>query len=57
MIPKLGLKHYVDREGSLYDEYRKTITEEESNWWYELAQKEQYYLEDRNKTFENRKGE
>ena len=57
VIPKLGLKHYVDREGSLYDEYRKTITEEESNWWYELAQKEQYYLEDRNKTFENRKGE
>lgn len=57
VIPKLGLLHYVDRENSLYDIYRKTISEEESNWWFETAQKECYYLADRNKVYEKGEGE
>ena len=53
VIPKLGYKHYVNREDSLYDVYRKTITEKESAWWFELAKQEALYKEDRNKTYEN----
>lgn len=52
VIPKLGYKHYVDRENSLYDIYRKTIDEKESTWYFELAKQEQYYKEDRNKKYE-----
>lgn len=54
VIPKLGYKHYVDRENSLYDVYRKTVDEKESSWWFELAKQEQFYKNDRNKTYENR---
>ena len=57
VIPKVGLNHYVDRENSLYDTYRKTIDEEESQWWYELAQKECFYLNDRKKVYEKGDGE
>lgn len=57
VVPKLGLVHYVDRENSLYDIYRKSIDEEESNWWFENAQKECYYLKDRNKVYEKGEGE
>lgn len=53
VIPKLGYKHYVDREGSLYDIYRKTIDEKESAWYFELAKQESLYKEDRNKVYEN----
>ena len=31
--------------------------EEESQWWYELAQKECFYLNDRNKVYEKGDGE
>lgn len=53
VIPKLGYKHYVDRENSLYDIYRKTIDEKESTWYFELAKQESLYKEDRNKVYEN----
>lgn len=51
VIPKLGYKHYVNRDGSLYDIYRKTINEDESKWWYELAKEEYVVNEDRGKTY------
>lgn len=59
VIPKLGYKHYVDRENSLYDIYRKTVDEKESSWWFELAKQECFHKLDRNKVYENReeKGE
>ena len=57
VIPKVGLNHYVDRENSLYDIYRKTVDEKESQWWFELAQKECFYLQDRNKVYEKGDGE
>lgn len=52
VIPKLGYKHYVDRDGSLYDQYRKTIDDKESNWWFDLARQESVFSMDRNKTYE-----
>lgn len=57
VIPKLGYKHYVDRENSLYDIYRKTIDEKESTWYFELAKQECFYIQDRNKTYENKEEE
>ena len=53
VIPKLGYRHFVNRENSLYDIYKKTITNEESKWWYELAKEEYFFKNDRNKTYEN----
>lgn len=57
VIPKLGYKHYVNRENSLYDIYRKTVDENESAWYFELAKQECFHKEDRNKTYENNKEE
>lgn len=57
VIPKLGYRHFVNRENSLYDIYKKTITNEESKWWYELAKEECFFKNDRNKTYENRNNE
>lgn len=57
VIPKLGYKHYVDRENSLYDIYRKTIDEKESTWYFEIAKQECFYIQDRNKTYENKEKE
>ena len=57
VIPKLGYKHYVDRENSLYDVYRKTVSEEESAWYFELAKQEAHFIQDRNKTYENKEEE
>lgn len=51
VIPKLGYKHYVNREGSLYSDYKNTITQEESKWWYELAKEECNFKQDRNKLY------
>lgn len=53
VIPKLGYKHYVNRENSIYDVYRKTVDEKESAWWFEMAKQESLYKEDRHKTYEN----
>lgn len=53
VIPKVGYKHYVNRKDSLYDVYRQTVDEKESNWWFELAKKECFYKQDRNKTYNN----
>lgn len=53
VIPKLGYKHYVNRPNSLYDQYRETMTEEESQWWYNLALEEYTYKKDRKKEYNN----
>lgn len=59
VVPKLGYRHYVNRQESLYDTYRNTIDAEEADWWRELAKKECFVKKDRNKTYEknNEKGE
>ena len=57
VVPKLGYKHNVNRDGSLYNEYANTVTADEADWWRELAKKECFFKKDRNKTYENNKGE
>ena len=52
VIPKVGYIHMINRPDSLADEYSKTISSDEAEWWIDLAKKEYFYKEDRNKTYE-----
>ena len=51
VIPKVGYNHYIGRKDSLLDIYQKTITPDESKWWFDLARKEYHFKEDRKKTY------
>ena len=52
VIPKVGYFHIVNRPDSLVDEYAKTMSDRESEFWVELARKEYLYKTDRKKTYE-----
>jgi hypothetical protein len=46
-IPKIGYKHLATREGSLFDDYQKTMPIEERKFWFETATKESNFTNDR----------
>ena len=46
-IPKIGYKHIATREGSLFDEYQKTMPIDERKFWFETATKESNFMNDR----------
>ena len=52
VIPKVGYKHLINRPSSLSTTYNNTMSEKEADWWVELAQKEYFFTNDRNKTYE-----
>lgn len=52
VIPRVGYFHKINREGNLTDIYTKSISEKEAEWWIELAKKEFYFPQDRNKQYE-----
>ena len=52
VIPKVGYIHTINRQDSLSDIYSKELTNEEATWWIDLAKKEYFYKEDRNKQYE-----
>ena len=54
VIPKLAYKHVNDREGSLFNGYKKELTPDESRWWLALAKKECYHINDREILYENK---
>lgn len=47
VIPKLAYKHVNDREGGLFNTYKKELSMDESRWWLSLAKKECYHITDR----------
>lgn len=47
VIPKLGYKHTVHREGSLMEIISSTIGEDEAKFWFDTARQECYFTEDR----------
>jgi len=47
IIPKIGCKHLVTREGSLFDKYSKTLTLKERQFWFNTAKKEANFPSDR----------
>ena len=51
VIPKVGYQHMIARPDSVSDQYNKTMSREEADWWMELATKEYYFKKDRNKVF------
>ncbi len=55
VIPKVGYNHHLGRKGSLIEQYKETVNQEESQWWFDLAKRESLHKEDRNKTFEEYK--
>jgi hypothetical protein len=52
VIPKIGYYHTIGREYSLSRFYGNNMSEDEANWWIELAKKEYFFPHDRNKTYQ-----
>lgn len=52
VIPKVGLKHGLNRDGSLLDIYSKTMEPAEADWWLNLAREEYFFKKDRKKTYQ-----
>lgn len=46
-IPKIGCKHIVTREGSLFDTYSKTLNKKQIQFWFNTAKKEANFQSDR----------
>lgn len=51
VIPKVGYRHCVNRPESLSYVYQSTMTQEEADWWMNLAKEEYYFKKDRNKQY------
>jgi hypothetical protein len=52
-IPRFGYKHYNQREGSLFSNYKQTLDPSEAKWWLSIAKKEYYFPKDRKITYDN----
>lgn len=46
-VPKIGCRHVVTREGSLFDTYQKTLSMSERKFWFETAKAESNFFTDR----------
>lgn len=46
-IPKIGYKHWATREGSLFDGYLKNMPMDERKFWFDVANKEYHFTNDR----------
>ena len=46
-VPMVGYKHWMNRNGSLFDTYQKTMPMYERKFWFETALKEYYFTIDR----------
>ena len=57
VIPKVGYNHTLGREGSLVETYKKSMTPEETQWWFDLAKREYFYKEDRKKEYKKEEEE
>lgn len=55
VVPKEGYYHVIGRDGSLTDEYNKTLKNDESAKWFHLAKREYLYKQDRWKTISFKK--
>lgn len=43
VIPKVGYTHYLNREKSLTNIYKETMSDKETQWWFELAKKDYFF--------------
>lgn len=51
VIPKIGYKHYYNRDGSFMMKNKENITQEHGEWLIKTAQQEMFFKEDREKKF------
>ena len=49
VIPKVGYKHYIEREGSLTSIYKKEMSQDEGLWWINLAQQDYVFTKQKDK--------
>jgi hypothetical protein len=47
VISKVGYKHVVDRDDSLFIKYTNTMSLKERKFWFDIANKEYYFTQDR----------
>ena len=47
VIPKICYNHKLGRAGSLVEVYKKLMTDEEVQWWFDLAKREYFFKEER----------
>lgn len=52
ILPKFGYRHTNLREGSLFNELFNSIDALETKWWFGLARKEYFFVQDRKITYE-----
>jgi hypothetical protein len=50
VIPKIGYTHLLGRQGSIIETYKKTIDNKESDFWVNVAKKDYFYKEERDKS-------
>ena len=53
VIPKVGYNHSLARKGSLVEYYKENVGKDETEFWFDLAKREYFFKEDRNKTYED----
>ena len=53
VIPKVGYNHSLARKGSLVEYYKENVGKDETEWLFDLAKREYFFKEDRNKTYED----
>lgn len=51
VIPRVGYIHNLNRDGSLLNTYSDTISEKESEGWLDIAKREYFFKNDRNKVY------
>lgn len=52
VIPKVGYFHTIGRADCLMSRYKNEMDQDEADWWVELARKEYFFKNDRQKTYE-----
>ena len=51
VIPKVGYNHTLGRENSLTNIYRNEISQDETNWWFELAKRDYFFTKQKDETY------
>lgn len=47
VIPKIGYTHHIGRDGSMVEDYSKTLTDKEIEYWFNTAKKEYFFKNER----------
>lgn len=51
VIPKRGYVHYLGRPYSLVELYKTSVSQEEAQWWFDLAKKDSFFKEEKDASY------